>query len=268
MLSVSVVIYHLEAPVLRKLLESLYYALVNIGIDALNSEIFLIDNKNQEQAIVELLSDYREKLTNIRLVTGNKNIGYGRGHNIGILQSRARYHLILNPDVILDENSLVEGMQYLEQNLDVSAITPAATDNFGNIQYLAKSYPSVLDLFIRGIFPEGVKESLFRNRMHKYELRDIVEKCVPAEVGIISGCFMLCRSTALKSLGGFDERFFLYFEDFALSMEMKKNGKLVYLPNVLIEHMGGQAARKGITHIFMFLKSGIQFFNLYGWKMY
>jgi len=77
---------------------------------------------------------------------------------------------------------------------------------------------------------------------------------------------MLCRTEALKKINGFDDRFFLYFEDFALSIELRKLGKLMYIPSMKIIHLGGHAARKGMRHIFFFISSGFRFFNRYGWK--
>ena len=132
---------------------------------------------------------------------------------------------------------------------------------------MIKQYPSVIDLFIRGA---GIKKlnSLFSKRLAKYEMKSLVESKQIASVSIISGCFMLCRTDLLKQVGGFDERYFLYFEDFALSLELAKLGKLIYLPSIEIIHYGGDAARKGIKHIVMFVASGIKFFNQYGWKVF
>jgi GT2 family glycosyltransferase len=78
---------------------------------------------------------------------------------------------------------------------------------------------------------------------------------------------MLCRTDFLKKTGGFDERYFLYFEDFALSMEMQKHGALHFLPSMKIIHYGGDTAKKGLRHIVMFISSSIKFFNQYGWKL-
>lgn len=76
---------------------------------------------------------------------------------------------------------------------------------------------------------------------------------------IVSGCFMLFRTDALKALGGFDERYFLYFEDFDLSLRAQKLGRVVYYPGVRIQHYGGGAGRKGWRHIKMFLRSALTF---------
>jgi len=78
---------------------------------------------------------------------------------------------------------------------------------------------------------------------------------------------MLCRREFLEKAGYFDDKYFLYFEDFALSLELNKQGILVYQPAVKIVHYGGGASRKGLRHIGYFIRSAIRFFNAYGWKI-
>ena len=78
---------------------------------------------------------------------------------------------------------------------------------------------------------------------------------------------MLCRTSALQSAGGFNERFFLYFEDFALSRELGKQGALHHVPTVRIIHHGGGASRKGLKHIRYFAASALRFYQQYGWKL-
>ena len=79
---------------------------------------------------------------------------------------------------------------------------------------------------------------------------------------------MLSRGSVLKAVKGFDERYFLYFEDFDLSMRIRQQGRIAYLPTMKIIHGGGYAARKGFSHIRMFVCSAIRFFNTYGWRWF
>jgi GT2 family glycosyltransferase len=77
---------------------------------------------------------------------------------------------------------------------------------------------------------------------------------------------MLAPTPALRAVGGFDERYFLYFEDFDLSLRLGEHGRLVFEPAMRIVHHGGYAARKGLRHVRYFLRSGIRFFNDHGWR--
>ena len=70
----------------------------------------------------------------------------------------------------------------------------------------------------------------------------------------------------MEEVGGFDEQYFLYFEDFDLSMRLRKFGRLMYVPSVRIVHHGGYAASKGWKHLRMFASSGFRFFRQHGWR--
>jgi GT2 family glycosyltransferase len=72
----------------------------------------------------------------------------------------------------------------------------------------------------------------------------------------------------LKRLGGFDPRYFLYFEDFDLSLRTPQHARIAYVPSVRIVHHGGGAARKGLRHVRLFLTSAIRFFDQHGWTWF
>lgn len=266
MLSISIVTYKSDPVVLVKLLESLKTAISTLPEKIRIDDISVLDNGNQHNIQQEVVQKLLADLPFLKLVTNPGNVGYGKAHNIAIKNSISKYHLILNPDVIIDRYSLLEGIHYLEQNDNVVALSPSATGKFDEPLFLTKKYPSIIDLLLRAIGNQPLN-NLFKKRLNKYENREIVENRHAAEVDIISGCFMLCRTEQLIKAGGFDEKYFLYFEDFSLSMELKKIGKLVYLPEMEIVHYGGNASKKGIKHIAYFIQSGIRFFNHYGWKI-
>jgi len=230
-------------------------------------KITLIDNGNNKKELLSIIEIYSAFSLNIQYYSAGKNLGYGQAHNIAIADSESNYHLILNPDVILSPESLSVGLNYLLNNDEVLAVSPLAFDGKNNIHYLAKSYPSLLVLLIRALNLRYLN-TIFIKKIENYELREIVHNKNTAEVKIISGCFMLCKTKALHMIGGFDSRFFLYFEDFSLSIELQKIGKIMYLPDMMIIHFGGNSSRKGIKHICMFVSSMIKFFGRYGWKIF
>jgi GT2 family glycosyltransferase len=98
-------------------------------------------------------------------------------------------------------------------------------------------------------------------------MRDLPEQEPSTDIPIISGCFMLFRTAALRSVGGFDEHYFLYFEDFDLCLRVHAEGTLAYLPSMHIVHLGGNSARKGLRHIVMFARSGLRFYCTHGWRL-
>lgn len=220
----------------------------------------------------ELASSSRLSGCELRLLHGHGNIGYGAAHNLALRrhqleagsESRPDYHLLLNPDVEFDPDSLAAGLAYLNENPQAVLVSPAASRN-GEPQYLCKRYPSLLLLFLRGFAPAFLRAP-FARRLAEYEMRDLPGDRPSSGISIASGCCMLCRGDALGQVGGFDEGFFLYFEDFDLSLRLGQVGRLVHLPAMRIRHAGGGAAGKGLGHIAMFCRSAWRFFHRHGWK--
>lgn len=229
-------------------------------------QIIIVDNSNSNPLSNISLKNITSTC-GVEVIRNAKNTGYGAAHNIAILKSKSKYHLILNPDVVLDSTNLITALDYMEKHPGTASLSPSAEDEYGNKQYLAKNYPSVLDLLLRTL-PPWIALKTFEERMSAYECRNLENEKRPREVKIISGCYMFCRRSMLEAAQLFDENFFLYFEDFALSIEMAKYGKIVYHPLVKIQHFGGNASRKGVKHIAYFIRSACRFFNKYGWRIW
>ncbi len=271
-LSVSVVVYKTDAVVLlatlRSLLVAAQFAKSHGWLDRLTIDV--IHNAATDPGFAALIGTITAEAVaqevGFRLFEGHGNVGYGRGHNLSILQAKTDYHLVLNPDVTLSVESLAQGLQYMQQTQNVVALRPAVRDGDGKKQYVCKRFPSVLDFVLRGFAPSFVK-SLFNSRLTRYEMRELSEKAASTNIPIISGCFMLFRTAVLRAVNGFDERYFLYFEDFDLSLRVHDEGAIAYLPDMQITHLGGNSARKGLGHIRMFVRSGIRFYNTHGWKL-
>ncbi len=256
---------------LHTLLNSLVRALAKSRSLYDTASVALIDNSEEQElnldSFIDVGQDLNELSCELRLVQGQGNVGYGAGHNLVLNNSSSSINLILNPDVELNEDSLLQGLKYLQQNPDVVAVSPNTRSANGDKQYLCKRYPSVFDFFLRGFTP-GFVRRLFSKRLASFEMQDLSEDSPDKSIPIISGCFMLCRGDALRGVGGFDESYFLYFEDFDLSLRLRKLGALAYLPSMMIIHHGGHSARKGMTHIRLFIRSAKQFFSTNGWRIF
>lgn len=263
-LSISIVTFKPDREQFAEVLRSLNKAVAAVR-DVYSGDVALtiIDNGNETAAMNDFAAAVPSATCDV--ITSPENVGYGKAHNLAIASADSHYHLIMNPDVIVDENALVAGIARLELDQQSVGISPDATDGTGKKLYLCKKFPSVMDLGLRGFAP-GFLKTLFNTRLAAYENQAIVARGEPTAVDLISGCFMLCRTDALKKIGGFNSAFFLYFEDFALSLELRKYGSLMYLPSCKIIHFGGGAGKKGIKHVFYFVDSAVKFFRLYGWK--
>ena len=100
----------------------------------------------------------------------------------------------------------------MTQSERIKALAPSATDPNGNKQYLCKRYPAVLTLLIRGLGLESLNQ-IFSARLSSYEMRDLPEDKPTEREMLLGGCFLLIETRTLKKVNGFDERYFLYFED-------------------------------------------------------
>ncbi|TKC91771.1 glycosyltransferase family 2 protein [Trinickia terrae] len=266
-LSVSVVVYQPDSALLVRTLESLAAAsaAVRAAYPDFAVSLCLVDNGGLPDLSAELAALGEHGLAS-SVISGHGNVGYGCGHNLAIGKAASRYHLVLNPDIDLDEHALVAALDFFAQHPDVGLLSPRIGDDEGRLQYLCRRYPTVLDLFVRGFLPSTMRR-FFARRLARYEMRDVInERDVVWDPPIVSGCFMLFRTDVLKRLAGFDDRYFLYFEDYDLSLRTHDTARIAYAPSVRVLHHGGGAARKGHAHIRMFSASAFKFFNRFGWK--
>jgi GT2 family glycosyltransferase len=269
-ISVSMVTFNSPFELLDKTLDGLVRGVRfarEQGMD-LHVQVLVVDNSTDARyrARLQELVRVREgsDLDVVEFWHPGGNIGYGAAHNQALQRAGSDLHLILNPDVELAQDALFRGAEFLIRQRDVVIVSPSATNALGQTQYLCKRYPSVCVLTLRAFAPEFLKRR-FESYLHSYEIRDACGNGVAADVPLVSGCCMYARTDALRRAGGFSNQFFMYFEDFDLSLRLQPIGRLVYLPSVHIVHHGGYSARKGLRHITMFVQSGWKFFRRHGW---
>ncbi|MBZ4193407.1 MAG: glycosyltransferase [Candidatus Contendobacter sp.] len=268
-LGVSIVTYAPNLPLLTQVLAQLGQALRHARQhgELTEARLILVDNgpgSGWREPLQQLLETTAGSVP-FELLTGHGNLGYGAGHNLALQRSTADLHLILNPDVLLEEDALSVGLAFLAAYPEVGLVTPAVWDPAGQRQYLCKRYPTVLDLALRGFAPAGLRR-WFQARLDRYELRDQIGDALFWDPPVVSGCFMLGRQASLAQVGGFRPEYFLYFEDFDLSLRLAAVSRLVYVPQIRIVHWGGHAARKGVRHISLFLRAAARFFQQHGWR--
>jgi hypothetical protein len=271
-LCVSVVVYRSNLQRLQETLETLLVAVrAARSAEVLSTvAVVVVDNSLCPDYHRELLAVInRMSLTDAtvacQVLVSKRNSGYGAGHNTALEACESDYHLILNPDIAAAPASLLTGIGYLREHPEVVLVCPDGALQDGRPAYLSKRMPSVLVLVLRAFAPNWL-QARFSARLARYAMHDVHAAGRPAPVPLASGCFMLVRSGALRQIGGFDPTFFLYFEDFDLSLRLAPLGELHYLPAMRVRHYGGDSARKGFRHLACFLRSGLRFFHRYGWR--
>jgi GT2 family glycosyltransferase len=279
-LCVSIVVFDSDPAVLGHTLEALDRALADAErAGALGSSaVVLIDNQAPAHPTGQASAETPYQPAFVpsssarwTRMAGHGNVGYGRGHNLAFESHDSDFFLVLNPDAWLAVDALAQGLRYLAATAACGLVAPFARGPGGEPQFLCKRYPDTLTLFLRALSSRWMRRR-FAQRMNRYEMRDVVgpDASTPAtSVLLASGCCMLVRREVIRQTGGFDPRFFVYFEDYDLSLRLAEHGasRIDYVPAMRIVHHGGNAARKDLAHLRMFAAGAIRFFNKHGWKM-
>ncbi|MEO8305978.1 MAG: glycosyltransferase family 2 protein [Betaproteobacteria bacterium] len=273
-LTASIVTYRPDAVLLERCLRKLALAIGAAREDGVvrSVALALIDNSEDSRIADEVTRlgklRFADSGVQLHFLHGHANIGYGIAHNLMLNGTGADYQIVLNPDVDVASDAIANAIRWLDAHPEVGALAPAVTRPDGTPDFLCKRYPALFDLFLRGFAPAVVRRA-FRRRLDRYDMRDIIDPSSDEPVRnlpLMSGCCMLVRRKAIDTTGGFDPKFFLYFEDYDWSVRLNKVTETAYLPSFRVVHHGGGAARKGWKHIAWFGKSAIRFYNKHGWR--
>ena len=253
-LSASIVLYNTKIDELKRVIDS-YFTYIG------EKQLFLVDNSPTD-SLKEIVKIYPNN--DIYYIFNNENMGYGKAHNIAIKKSIEQglsYHIILNPDIIIEKGSLEKLTEYMEQHPEVGNIMPKIIYPNGELQYLCKLLPSPIDLIFRRFIPikrwkDAINE---RYELHSFGYDKI--KNIPN----LSGCFMFLRTEALKKVGLFDENIFMYLEDIDLNRRIHSKYKTIYYPDAIVIHEHQKESYKNRKLLKAHIQSAIYYFNKYGW---
>ena len=204
-------------------------------------EIIIIDNNSFDNTASYLKERYSH-LRQIKIVQNQENIGFGKAINQAASLAKGQYYLILNPDTIIQEETISTLKEYLDSNPEVGMVGPKILNADGMLQLACKrSFPTLgvalpkLLGFSR-IFPKSKWAG-------KYNLTYLDEDEI-SSVDAISGSCMFIRSFLFHELKGFDERFFMFGEDLDLCSRIWKNNyEIHYVPTTQIVHYQGESVK-------------------------
>jgi GT2 family glycosyltransferase len=250
-LSASIVIYKSNPTMLLQTIKSFLQSTTN-------SPLFLIDNSPTDEA-KNLIHNER-----ITYIFNNSNLGFGSGHNVALRQTinSSKYHLILNPDVYFDETVIEKLYDFMEANHEIGLTMPKVHYPDGRLQPLCRLLPSPYTLILRRFF--NFSKKLLERQNHAHELHfSGYDKIM--DVPFLSGCFMFLRSEAMKKVGLFDERIFLYTEDLDLSRRIHQQFRTVFYPEATIYHHHQRGSYHNPRLLLHNIHSAIKYFNKWGW---
>jgi hypothetical protein len=258
-LSIAIVTFN-SARTIRSALDSI---LRHLPEDR-SAALVVVDNHSTD-GTHEHLNTYARRHRNITLVHNRTNRGFGPAHNQAIAATNSTHHVICNPDIRISEDVFSPLMEHLQRWDRIGLCCPRFLSDDGTLQPLNRRYPTMLDLFLRRFVPPRLQK-LVQKRLRSYDMRDIgYERSY--DVPFVSGAFMFCRTEILKAVGGFDERYFLYFEDADLSRKIQEHGyRTVYFPDVSVTHVWERMAHKSWRGTLLFMQSAYKYFRKWGFK--
>lgn len=238
------------------MLEKAIKSVLNTSLDI---TLYLIDNSPTNH--LQKLSDLDSRIVYIH---NPSNPGFGAAHNIALqksIESNTPYHLVLNPDVYFDPGVLEAIIRYMDEHTDTGLLMPKVLYPNGEIQYIARLFPTPWDLFARRFIP--IKSYL--DKLNERYSLTFFDYNSTVEIPFVSGCFMFIRTDVLKQIGLFDERYFMYLEDADLSRRIGTISKTILFPEVSIYHEYERGAHKSLKLLRIFIRSVFTYFNHYGW---
>ena len=185
--------------------------------------VVIVDNSNSDE-LEKIIFDYR----NINLIKSSKNLGYGAANNLAVSKASTPFILIINPDILINEDSISDLFKnFLNDPDNIGILGPSLYDQKmyrrtnGSISYLDQL--------------NGVNVSNLSNNIPSYNT------CCK----FLMGCCYLMRRDFFNSLGGFDENFFMYFEDNDLCDRTLKKGKYIMeVPSSKFIHLENASSKK------------------------
>lgn len=223
-LSVIIVNWN-TAPLLRDCLASL------VSSSFENLEIIMVDNASSDNS-ADLV---RREFPAVRLIENDRNVGFSRASNQGIVASHGHYLLLLNSDTIVPPNALDRLVEFMEHHPDAGACGPRLVRPDGKHQEFAFGGDPTLSYLLR----RGMYRLLLHRALHDWGTDRI------QEVNWVSGACLLTRRQVIDQIGLLDENIFMYFEDNDWCLRMRWGGwRVYYNPTVSIIHIGGRSLAK------------------------
>jgi GT2 family glycosyltransferase len=193
------------------------------------AEVIVVDNKSGDDTIYKI----QKRFPKFRFIYNEINGGFANGCNLGAKNAVGEYFLFLNPDTVVLESELEKLLNTAKQNPDFSIVSCRQVNEKGNESIAFGAFPSFFNI-------TGLQRAVFRRRKPQTG-NQIPDLIFPDWV---SGSVILIRNETFKKAGGFDEDFWLYFEDVDLCRRVRNiRGEIAFFRNISIEHNHGGSSR-------------------------
>jgi GT2 family glycosyltransferase len=222
-LSIIIVSWNVK-DLLRKCLQSIYNQ-----TQSLDFEVFVVDNDSQDATALMVASEFPQ----VDLIASNTNLGFAKGNNIALEQTKGKYIAFLNPDTELVQNSFKTMFDLMEKNERVSLATCQLVYPDQTLQKNIKNNPGFCD---QALILLKLHHLIKPKCLRRYLAKDF-DYTKEQEVKQIMGAFIFSRAEIIKKLGGWDTDYFLWWEDLDLCKRIQDLGlKIIYTPTTKIIH--------------------------------
>ena len=252
-IDISVIIVNYKVrEYIANLLNSLYKAQQNLSL-----EIFVVDNASGDDS-KEFLT---ERFPDIIFIQNNENLGFGKANNLAINQASGKHILIINPDTLVSEDTLIKMVSHMERHPKCGAAGCKILNPDGT--FAPESRRTVPSIWSSSAKLLGLSSLFPKSRLFGAYYMSWLDENEPSQVPVLSGAFMFWRAEVLKSLQGFDERFFMYGEDIDLCYRIQKTSYHIdYVPATSVIHYKGESTQKdNLKYIKLFNKAMYQFYD-------
>lgn len=237
MLSIVTVNYKSEK-YLERCLSSLYNYLEEDSFES------MVVNNDKDADLKKI----EEKFPQTKIINNDGNVGFGAANNAGVKKATGEVLLFLNPDAEIISSNINDLLSKFDK--DVAVIGPRLVTDENKTQEWSAG-------------KEFSLKQLIKNNLGFVENRKIWESKQEVITDWVSGAALFVRKKEFEEAGGFDEKFFMYFEDEDLCRKIRKNGhQVLYFPEFSVLHHGGKSRNGRISQKKQFLKSMLYFF----WK--
>lgn len=243
-------------------------ALETLAVDSVNSglnwQVAVVDNASGDGLETEL----KAKFPNAVYIQQDKNLGFGASHNKALSAVEAKYYFVLNPDTefMLGQNFLRRLYDFMEANSHVGMAGPKIIYPDGSLQYSCWRFPTFLQpIFSRTKWGRSGKGKIIADRFLMKDFDHASTKPVDA----IMGSAMFVRREAYLAVGGFDDLFWMYFEDMDWCKRMwEKNWAVYFVHDVVLKHAHGRASAKVPGVVMALIKNKYARVHLVSWLKY
>jgi GT2 family glycosyltransferase len=220
--------------------------------------LYIVDNASSDNT-VEILKTAFENEKSLKIISNDENVGFGKAHNQVIDLIDSDYHFIINPDIIIKDDVIGKMCSYFEHNKECGMLSPDIRFPDGRRQVLAKRNPKLKYLLASRLSKDREKNKCLR----EYGMLDN-DMSKPFRIENASGCFVGIRSELFRKLGGFDERYFMYFEDFDLARRLSQFSQIWYYPEAVVYHEWGRDSKRNNKLRLIHMKSTLKYFLKWG----